>query len=124
MLRKFKLIIYYAVIQKLPHGRYLELFNSIRVFYLVRILKIMKYSDSARFHNNVYISNAKDVFFGKNCSINENVFIQGAIIGDNVMIAPNVAIMNATHKFEDRSIPIRLQGDSPISNPICLIINN
>ena len=85
---------------------------------MVHVLKIMPVSDSARFHNNVYISNANNLRFGKNVEINENVFIQGAIIGDNVQIAPNTCIMNASHNYDSLDIPIKYQGDTPISNPI------
>lgn len=117
-MKSIKLFFYYLLIQNLPHGRYGNIFNSIRVFYMIYILKIMSPSKSARFHNKVYISNANNLWIGKNVEINENVFIQGAIIGDNVQIAPNVCIMNASHKYESIDIPIKYQGDTPISNPI------
>lgn len=118
MIHKIKLIIYYVLIQNLPHGRFSNYFNNIRVFYMTYVLKVMKKSKSARFHNNIYISNTRNLSIGYDSEINENVFIQGAVIGNNVQIAPNVAIMNASHNYNSTSISIKFQGDTPISNPI------
>jgi maltose O-acetyltransferase len=49
---------------------------------------------------------------GEGCEINENVFIQGAHIGRDVLIAPNVSILTTTHNYLDPNIPIKHQGDS------------
>jgi len=54
----------------------------------------MKRSKSARFQNNVYLGGLGAVSIGKDCQINEHAFLQGAIIGDNVMIAPYVALIS------------------------------
>ena len=93
MIKKIFYIFYYAVIMHLPHSRYIKLMNWIRTFYVCNLLGIMKRSKSARFQNNIYIGAPSAVSIGKDCQINEYVFIQGAIIGDNVMIAPYVALI-------------------------------
>tara|TARA_B100000963_G_scaffold96486_3_gene83302 strand:+ start:11535 stop:11930 length:396 start_codon:yes stop_codon:yes gene_type:complete len=53
----------------------------------------MKKSRLSRFQNNIYIGGPGAVSIGNNCQINEYAFLQGAIIGDNVMIAPYVALI-------------------------------
>ncbi|EKF9746179.1 acyltransferase [Vibrio cholerae] len=53
---------------------------------------------------------------GDGCEINENVFIQSAIIGSNVLIAPNVSILSTSHEYMDKNILIKEQG-STLSNP-------
>ena len=93
MIRKIYYIFYYAVIMHLPHSRYIKLMNWIRTFYVCNVLGIMKRSKSARFQNNVYLGGLGAVSIGKDCQINEHAFLQGAIIGDNVMIAPYVALI-------------------------------
>jgi len=59
----------------------------------------------------VYISDATKIFIGKNVRINDNVFIQSAVIGNNVMIAPNTAILSSTHSYERLDIPMVEQED-------------
>lgn len=82
------------------------------------MLKVLKDRDGQRFQNNVYISNATNVRVGTFCHINENVFIQGAIIGNYVMIAPNVAILSSYHNYQRTDIPMVLQGEEKNMPPI------
>ena len=93
MIKKICYIFYYAIIMHLPHSRYINIMNRIRVFYVCNFLGIMQSSKNARFQNNVYIGGLGAVSIGKDCQINEYAFLQGAIIGDNVMIAPYVALI-------------------------------
>jgi len=115
---KLKLTIYYIIIAKLPHSRFCYIFNKIRCWYLSRILKVLEECPYNYFENNVYIGNGKNVKIGKCCHINENVFIQGGYIGNYVMIAPNVAILNSTHNFERTDVPMIMQGEKKGQNPI------
>ena len=118
MLHKIKYVVYYLFIQWLPNTKYAPLFNSIRVFYMDVVLGLIDRSESAIFENRVYISNGDNVQIGKGCHINENVFIQGATIGDFVMIAPNVSILNDSHTFERIDIPMVQQSKIINDNPI------
>ncbi len=113
-----KLLIYYAFISKLPHSRFFTIFNSIRAWYLERILCILQPSPMNRFQNNIYISNGKNVKIGSCCQINESVFIQAAFIGNHVMIAPHVAILSTSHRFECINIPMALQGATESAPPV------
>lgn len=115
---KLKLIIYYMFISKLPNSRYSYFFKRIRNWYVSDILKIIKKHNDNYFEENIYIGNGKQIFIGKHCHINENVFIQGATIGDYVMIAPNVSILNSTHKYDLIDQPMILQGEERGLNPI------
>ena len=122
MLHKIKLIIYYLFISKLLHSRFFSLANKIRLYYLEKVLKIKlttnnkEYKKSECVENNVYISDAKNIKIGYGVQINENVFIQGAKIGNFVMIAPNVAILNSSHNFNSTSHPMALQGKTKMNN--------
>ena len=93
MINRLFYAFYYAVIMHLPNSRYVSLSNKIRVFYVSNVLRIMKVSSESRLQNNVYIGGPGAVQIGRNCQINEHAFLQGAIIGDNVMIAPHVALI-------------------------------
>ena len=113
-----KILIYYLFISKLPHSRYLKIFNKIRIWYVSKILKLCEYHPDNFFENNIYIGKGTNVKIGKQCQINENVFIQGATISDFVMIAPNVSILNSTHNFNKIEIPMVMQGTAIQENPI------
>ncbi|MDO6391145.1 acyltransferase [Pontibacter sp. BT731] len=79
----------------------------------------MIYDKSSYFENNVYISSGPDkVNIGRHCQINEHVFIQGAVIGDFVMIAPHVSILNTSHQFASVDVPMVLQGETSYKNPV------
>jgi acetyltransferase-like isoleucine patch superfamily enzyme len=78
----------------------------------------MKKDKKNFFENNIYISDSSQIQIGAHCHINENVFIQGATIGDYVMIAPGVSILNSTHGFSRLDIPMVLQGRIEHLNPI------
>jgi len=118
MFFKFKLFFYYAVIQHLPHSRLITLCNKIRVVYVSKVLKILVYDKRTKLESRVYLSNTKGTRIGSNCRINENVFIQQAIIEDEVLIAPNVSILSVSHKHERTDISILYQGSTDPKPPI------
>ncbi|SDM10538.1 maltose O-acetyltransferase [Kriegella aquimaris] len=128
-MRKFKLIIYYLLVQNLPHSRFLMLSNAIRIWYMSRILKVMPYDSNSKFENNIYISDGRHIEIGNFVRVNENVFLQGEVhIGNHVMIAPNVAIYSKTHLHHDINIPMVLSGETPtkrvtIGNDVWIGIN-
>ena len=117
-MHKIKLILYYAVIQHLPHSRLLSFSNMVRVLYVSKVLKIMPFDKKSKLEPNIYLSNTKGTRIGNNCRINENVFIQQAIIEDEVLIAPNVAILSTSHKHERLDISIVNQGDTDPQPPL------
>lgn len=94
----------------LPNSRYLGFTRYLRVFYLSKIMRVVKAGERASFENNVYIGGPGNVNIGKGCRINENAFIQAASIGNHVMIAPNVSLLANMHKFERNDIPMSKQG--------------
>lgn len=102
----------------MPHSRYGLVFNKLRIWYVSTVLGIMKSNNNNYFENKVYIGNATQLKIGYHCHINENVFIQGATIGNFVMIAPGVSILNSTHNYDKTDIPIILQGETKNLNPI------
>ena len=109
-MKRLQLIIYYLIISKLPHSRLNMIFNKIRCWYVCSVLKIMKQNQENYFEDNVYIGDSSKVKIGKHCHINENVFIQGATIGNYVMIAPNVTLLNSLHNYQKIDIPMIKQG--------------
>jgi acetyltransferase-like isoleucine patch superfamily enzyme len=89
-----------------------------RVWYVSKVLKFMPYGKKSFVENNVYFSNGKYLKIGTGCQINENVFIQGAHIGNNVMIAPNVSILSTSHNYGAIEISMVNQGETKPNPPI------
>lgn len=118
MYKKLTLIIYYGIIYHLPHSRFIPFTRAIRVWYVSRVLKFIPNGKKSFVENNVYFSNGKNLKIGSGCQINENVFIQGAQIGNNVMIAPNVSILSTSHNHENTDIPMVNQGETRPNPPI------
>ena len=74
-MNKIKMIVYYLIIAKLPHSRYISFFNVMRMFYLSKVLKVTQFDKRSKFENNIYISDGQNVKIGKYVRINENVFL-------------------------------------------------
>ena len=110
-MKPFFLLLYFMFFKQLPSSYFPmgTLFNWLRVSCLRRIIPI---------GTNVIIQTGfrfgmKDVVkIGNNCQINEHVYIQSAIIGDDVLIAQHVALLAVTHNHEDINVPISAQGST------------
>ncbi|SKC18987.1 maltose O-acetyltransferase [Dyadobacter psychrophilus] len=117
-MRKIFLVLYYTIARNLPAsyfpmGRF---FNLLRISILRRLIIIGKNNciqPGFRFGMRDTLS------IGDNCQINENVYIQSAIIGSYVLIAQNVSILAVTHEFSSTDMPIILQGSTK-PNPVRL----
>ena len=118
MINKLKIVLYYVLISRLPHSRFLKKLSDFRVWYVCNVLKIMQPHAENYFEPGVYIANGKMLKIGKHCHINENVFIQGANIGNHVMIAPNATILSKAHNYDRDDIPMIMQGDSSDNLPV------
>jgi len=106
MKKKFLLILYYFLIAKLPHSRFGRCFNGVRCWYLTRILKISGRGPLSYWEPDVYIGDGSHLSVGVDCQINEHVFLQGGVIGNNVMIAPYAAILSSSHGIELNGVPM------------------
>lgn len=102
--------LYYFLFFNMPNGRYLKLFTVLRSWYVCKVMKLGEFHKDTRIQNKVYLSKFGRITIGRNCQINEHVFIQGAIIGNNVMIAPYVSILNNIKKIDRLDIPMNMQG--------------
>lgn len=112
-MHKLKLVIYYLLVQYLPHSRLWAGFNRIRRWYLCTVLKVAPRHSESKFEPCIYISDGRHLNIGKHVRINEHVFLQGPItIGDYTMLAPGVAIYTRTHDHSRTDLPMVTQGDT------------
>ncbi len=110
-MKNFYLLVYYLLASHLPSSYFPlgKFFNAFRVSVLKKLITI---GNKNVIQQNFRFGNKGVVRIGNNCRINENVYIQSAVLGDNVLIAPNVAILASSHNFERTDIPIVEQGDT------------
>ena len=118
MLHKLRIGLYYLLVSQLPHSRYLLIFNRFRTWYVTRVLGIMQPHPGNYFESGIYIGDGSEVRIGMHCHINEQVFIQGAEIGDQVMIAPGVALLSTRHRHDRVDAPMISQGEEKELPPV------
>jgi len=117
-MKKLSLILYFLIGKHLPSNYYPfgNFFNKVRIFLLKKNIKIGK---KTIIQTGFRFGMKGKIIIGSDCRINENVYIQSAIIGNYVLIAPNVSILASSHIFSDTSVPILTQGDTP-PNPVII----
>lgn len=118
MKRQLSLFLYYFLANRLPSSFFPGgiFFNKLRVGLASNLLTIGK---NCKIQPRVNFGDGNKIVIGDYCMINENVYIQTAIIGNYVMIAPNVALYANNHLFDHTDIPMVLQGKS--SEVPCII---
>lgn len=112
-MKKLFLLLYFLIGKHLPSSYYPmgKFFNWIRVSLLKKSITI---GDKTLVQTGFRFGLKGKIIIGKECRINENVYIQSAIIGNYVLLAPNVAILASSHIYTDKTIPIIQQGDTTI----------
>jgi maltose O-acetyltransferase len=111
-MRVFSLIFYYLILNKLPHstvpiiGLPCERFKE---FFVKNIFK--KCGTNVNVSKNARFGNGKFIEIGNNSSIGmESKVPNNIIIGEDVMMGPNVTIYGSNHIFDRTDIPMRKQG--------------
>lgn len=65
----------------------------------------------------LYAHDSSNLIIGSRCSLNHNVLLGAAggemVIGNDVLIGPNVVLRAADHVFVSTEVPIRCQGHRP-----------
>jgi acetyltransferase-like isoleucine patch superfamily enzyme len=115
-MRNFFLIIYYLIAKHLPSNYFPmgAFFNSLRIFILKNIISI---GNKTVIQSGFRFGLKETLIIGSNCEINENVYIQSAVIGNFVLIAQNVSLLATTHNFRKKDVPIIQQGFTK-NNPV------
>ncbi len=82
---------------------------SNRRFLCKRIFK--KYKYNFKVHSDVKFVTGINIEIGSESSLNRGAWIgNDTIIGDNVMMGPDITILSGSHKFQRNDIPMNKQG--------------
>ncbi len=102
--------LYYLVAVHLPDSNVPggEVFSNIRVFLLRLFLE--QCGSNITIESNAVFGNGRDVSIGNYVQINEKSRIRNVLIGNCVMIAPEVMILNLGHITSSTEYPMYFQG--------------
>ena len=109
-MKAFYLFLYYFIFSKLPDSRIPGgiFFSKMRLSCLKKIFP--KTGTDILIESDIFFGNGRDIEIGNHVQINENCWIRNAKIGNCVMIAPNVMILNYGHITTSTDIPMIYQG--------------
>lgn len=83
--------------------------KSVRAFCAKLIFK--RVGSNVNLENLAYFGNGFEIEIGDNSGIGKRCRIpSNIVIGNNVMMAEEVIILNQNHEFQDRSVPLNQQG--------------
>jgi len=108
-MKKIRLILYYALISRLPNSWWPggRLYNRLRTASLRGIISI---GHNTKIQRSVYVGNGNHIEIGDNCLINESVRLDNVSIGNNVMIARESIVLGKMHESANPGIPMTSQG--------------
>jgi maltose O-acetyltransferase len=109
-MKKIAAICYYLFASRLPNTNVPlgSIFSTIRFFFLQRFIKSA--GKNVTLESNVFFGNGRDIEIGDQCQINEDAWIRNVKMGNFVMIAPRVMILNYGHITTDTTRPMMFQG--------------
>ncbi|MDD2961543.1 MAG: acyltransferase [Muribaculaceae bacterium] len=110
-MRYLCLFVYYFLLKHLPAA------NS-RYFYFVKFIRssVGKFifehcGKNVNIEKGANFGTGRDISIGDNSGIGVNCHVRGPlIIGNNVMMGPEVIILTSTHRYERTDIPMCKQG--------------
>ncbi|MBN8569583.1 MAG: acyltransferase [Ignavibacteria bacterium] len=102
--------LYYLIGKHLPNSNFPfgKLFNAVRVFLAKGFIRYT--GSKVTLESNIFFGDGRDIEIGNNLQINEECWIRNCKIGNDVMIAPYVMILNYGHNIDNVNIPMIQQG--------------
>ena len=109
-MKKLSLLLYYVLLNKLPDSRMPggKFCTRLRATFLRKALKSL--GTDIEIESNVFFGDGRDIEIGSHIQINEDCWIRNAKIGNYVMIAPKVMILNFGHITTSLKTPMIFQG--------------
>lgn len=111
--QRIALAMYYTVGYFLPHsnmGKIGKISKKIR-YMLCRCL-FVSIGENCNIQRGVYFGTGENVCLGKCSSLGKNLKIHNTVlvVGDYVMMGPDIMIMGGGHNFADTAVPMAKQG--------------
>lgn len=106
------LIFYRMVAMRLPHSYWPAgwMFSAIRRFALIGMG--CKVGRGCELEPGIDVGFRPRLQIGERCQINQNTMLKTVCLGNDVMIAPGVVMLDRQHNYSDVNIPMSMQGSS------------
>lgn len=119
MRRKLILFFYYGFARKLPYQPLLgyQLGNKLRSWCGMKLFKSV--GKNIVIKHGAYFGDGKNIVMGKESQLGINCKVENDLVmGDYVLMGPEVVIYSSMHAYNDLSIPIMHQGAKPIRHVV------
>ncbi len=114
MLRRLAIFLYYGIAYHLP-AKGFPLVGKMCNSFRTALCRLMFDSVGVKpvIERKVYFGTNNHITIGNRSGIGNNFHLQGTnlVMGDDIIMAPNVTVLGAGHKFMDRAVPIAQQGN-------------
>lgn len=103
---------YRLIAMRLPHSFWPGgfLFSNLRRYILIGMG--CRIGINCELEPGIDVGFRPDLHIGDRCQINQNTSIKSARIGNDVMIAPGVVLLDRQHNYARTDIPMAQQGDT------------
>lgn len=108
----FFLFLYRLIAMRLPHSFWPGgiVFSSLRRYSLIGMG--CRVGSNCELEPRIDVGFTPDIQIGDRCQINQGTSIKSARIGNDVMIAPGVVLLDRQHNFSRTDMPMAQQGAS------------
>jgi len=114
MLRMICLVLYYGFARYLPRSNAPFSFGAKRIRYALCKRLFKNIGKNVNVERLAYFRDGHSVEIGDNSGLGVNCHISNALIGDNVMMGPDVLYINSNHCFDRTDVPMMQQGKAPL----------
>jgi maltose O-acetyltransferase len=116
--RAVVLSIYYAIGQHLPESNFPlgKLWRGIRAWLCSQVFASAGHGINVE--SGVFIADGRHISLGTGSGLGMGSHAYGVIIGDHVIVGPNVVFLKDNHRYDDPTSPIQVQGRTAIALPV------
>jgi maltose O-acetyltransferase len=111
-------VLYYGLAYHLPD----QSFPGGRLFRRLRAPLCRRFFAAAgeriKIESHVFVADGRFLHIGSDSGLGTGSRVYGAIIGDGVMVAPNVLLLKENHRYDNTDGPIDGQGYTAIALPV------
>ncbi len=118
-MKSLLILIYYLIAYKLPSQYFPFGKISCRIRYnLWKLILKGSIGNNVKIQANVLVGKFDDIWVGSFVAINENCRLRNVVIGNYVLIAPDVYVLHSGHGYSELEVPMYLQEETKYDKTI------
>lgn len=116
--RKVCLILYYALAYFLPDSNFPggEVFRRVREVLCHRIF--VSTGKGINVESKVFVADGSNISIGSGSGLGTGSRVYGVVMGEHVIVAPEVVFLKDNHSYDDVDRPIGEQGNTKVALPV------